>query len=61
MPARQVGGIDFILFSGSGTDVSQLKIDVAGKGLKVGVIIGIVVGVLAIIGIVVFLIIRKRN
>ena len=59
MPARQVGGIDFILFSG--TDVSQLKIDVASKGLKVGVIIGIVVGVLAIIGIVVFLIIRKRN
>ena len=54
-----MGGIDFILLSGR--DVSVLKIDYASKGLGIGAIIGIVVGALAVIGIVIFLIVRKRN
>ena len=59
-----MGGIDFILFSGRET--LTLKIDYASKGsgiggLGIGAIIGIAVGALAVIGIVIFLIVRKRN
>jgi len=52
------------LLLGAGKNIAVIKIDVAKKGLAglgIGAIIGIVVGAIAVIGIVIFLVIRKRN
>jgi hypothetical protein len=54
------------LLLGSGKNIAVIKIDVAKKGLAglglgIGAIIGIAVGAIAVIGIVIFLVIRNRN